>query len=228
MDETGRRDAGDLREKLTDLIVEKLAAKEKLPSEKQMMADLGVSRTMLREVLSSFEASGILVTRQGSGRYPCIPDVSAQIVDLWSIMLRANPACILDLLEIRSLMEINSLPKAIEHISVEQLTMLNLVVLEMERLAREGQAFVAQDRQFHLTIYESLHNLPLQQLISAFWDLFQRAGLGVHHEALEEAAHQHREMMEALARKDLDWLASVTRKQLADARYRIIVELANC
>jgi DNA-binding FadR family transcriptional regulator len=193
-----------------------------------MMADLGVSRTMLREVLSSFETSGIIIPRQGSGRYPCIPDVSAHIVDMWSIVLRVDPAFMLDLLEIRSILEINSLPKAIEHVSVEQLKTLSALVQEMERLAKVGQTFVSQDRKFHLTIYESLHNLPLQQLVSAFWDLFQRAKLGIHHEALEETAHQHREMIEALTRKDLDRLASVTRRQLADARYRIVVALADC
>jgi hypothetical protein len=36
------------------------------------------------------------------------------------------------------------------------------------------------------------------------------------------------DMMEALTKKDLDWLASVTRKQLADARYRIFIALADC
>ena len=225
MEGQSRGDGMDLRRRLTDIIVASVESQEKLPSEKQMMDDLGISRSSLREALSFYEACGVVRVRQGSGRYAALPDVSAQIVDMWSIALRIDPTFLLELLDVRVVLEEAMLPKLVERVRLEHLQELDGLARGMERHALAGETFVAEDRAFHLALCRALENRPMGQLISAFWDLFERASLGFPHGALQETAAQHREMMEALARKDLDALVKVTRKQHADARYRLILAL---
>src|SRR5262245_52337285 len=51
-----------------------LAADDALPSERQLAADLGVSRITVRKAIDGLAGEGLLVSRQGSGNF-----VSARI-----------------------------------------------------------------------------------------------------------------------------------------------------
>jgi len=82
------RDAGagqdnggqSLQERVASIVTQCLRTGEKLPTERQMVLDLGVSRTILREALSAFEANGMITSQQGSGRYVQIPDIGMSIL----------------------------------------------------------------------------------------------------------------------------------------------------
>ncbi|MEG1633680.1 MAG: GntR family transcriptional regulator [Oscillospiraceae bacterium] len=61
-------------EKIVDVIIEdimhgKLLKGEKLPTERRMAEDMGVSRASVREALKSMESMGITMSIQGSGTY---------------------------------------------------------------------------------------------------------------------------------------------------------------
>ena len=219
--------SNNLEEKLVTLIVDRLESGEKLPTEKQMVKDFGVSRTALREVLSIFEASGIVTTRQGSGRYVKMPDVGAQIVDAWSIMLRAKPSMLLELLEIRSILEINSLEQAMQRANMAQLQLLNNQVVIMKEKAEKNEDFVREDREFHRILFCSTGNILLEQLLTAFWDLYETSKIETRHSNLREVAWQHEKMLEAFTRQDLITLSQLMKEQFIDARFRIMVSLMN-
>ena len=53
----------------SQIVLEKLAAGERLPPERVLVQELGVSRTVLREALSSLEALGLIETRGTRGRF---------------------------------------------------------------------------------------------------------------------------------------------------------------
>jgi len=214
-----------LEDRIIDMITERLQSGEKFPTETQLAKDLGVSRTALRETLSPFEASGIIVSKQGSGRYVQLPDVSVQIVDSWRILLRAKPDMLLSFLEIRSMLEISSLGKAIERADAAQLQHMGLQVRIMKKKAARGEAFVHEDREFHKTLFISTGNIMLEQLLTAFWDLFESSPLNKQHSDLVEVADKHERMLEAFTRKDLSQLENLMNDQFADARYRIVVAL---
>ena len=64
-----------------------------------------VSYTHL-DSLSVYEANGLLVSQQGSGRYVKKPDLGAQITASWSLYIKAKPTLLLDLLDIRAMLDI--------------------------------------------------------------------------------------------------------------------------
>ena len=47
----------------------KLTAGMKLPTEQELMAAMGVSRTVVREAVAALKADGLVITRQGSGAF---------------------------------------------------------------------------------------------------------------------------------------------------------------
>jgi len=220
-------DAKTLKEKVALLIVEKMEAGEKMPTEKEMVKQFGVSRTALREVLSVFEASGIITSLQGSGRYVQSPNLGAHIVDTWSILLWAKPTMLLELLEVRSILEIHSLKQAMTGITVSQLQLLNTQVAQMKEKASAGKPFATNDREFHRILFSSTNNSLLEQLLITFWDLYEIANIETGHGQLITLAQQHEDILNAFAKQDLQLVASLMKEQFTDARYRIVVALMN-
>ena len=198
---------------------------EKLPTEKEMMDTLGVSRAVLRDALSVYETSGVIVSRQGSGRYAQMPNIGSQIINIWSIFIRSNPSLLLELLEIRSILETYSLPKVINKITIEQLQALNVQVNEMKRKVTLGQTFEKNDREFHRILFSSTENSLLEQLLSAFWDLYDAAKVSSFREDLYILANQHQDILDAIMRKDLELSTQLMRAQFEDAEYQIITSL---
>lgn len=223
--EPGTNDTKKLEEKIIELISERLDTGGKLPTEKQMVEEFGVSRPALREVLSIFEASGIITTLQGSGRYVQMPDVSAQLADTWSILIRAKPHILTELLEIRGILEISALSKAVERVTISQLQELGQQVTAMKEKAARGEEFVNEDRKFHRILFETTGNILLEQLMSAFWDLYAKSAVEPRHSDLIEVAEHHFKILDSLTKRDLGLLTKLMKEQFADARYRIVISL---
>jgi DNA-binding GntR family transcriptional regulator len=78
---------------------------------------------------------------------------------------------VLEILEIRKLLEGRAVEEAIEHISNRQLERLAEMQAEMEKLtaAGEADAFTALNKQFHFEIYALSGNRTLLDMIEALW-----------------------------------------------------------
>ena len=215
-----------LEEKLSELIAH-CQVQDKLPTESELMKEYGVSRSMLREVLKSFEARGIIVSKQGSGRYVQNPDFVAQLNDCWKGLLNAASDQLLDLLDIRAVLEINSTQTAINCATPEQLRYLAEQVERMKEKAAAGETFTEEDRKFHTMIFSSTGNSVMANLLNIFWDLFGQSNIDPHHGDLISSANQHAKIFEAFAKKDSETVKNLLNEQFADARYLITLYLVD-
>jgi DNA-binding transcriptional regulator YhcF (GntR family) len=84
------------REKLSDLVVDqliqliqkgKLKLGDRLPPERELAENFGVSRTVIRESIRSLVAKGLLDVRPGSGAVVSIPD-SSLVAESMSMIMR--------------------------------------------------------------------------------------------------------------------------------------------
>lgn len=215
-----------LEEKLSEFISH-CQVQDKLPTEAELMKEYGVSRSMLREVLKSFEARGIIVSKQGSGRYVQNPDFVAQLNDCWKGLLNAASDQLLDLLDIRAVLEINSTQTAINCATPEQLRYLAEQVERMKEKAAAGETFTEEDRKFHTMIFSSTGNSVMANLLNIFWDLFGQSNIDPHHGDLISSANQHAKIFEAFAKKDSETVKNLLNEQFADARYLITLYLVD-
>ena len=217
----------DPDERLMSLIVEKLKSGDaKLPTEAQMSEELGISRSLLREKMRYLEANGLIDTIQGSGRFAKLPSLSDQINSVWSVVLKVNPAKLLELLDVRILLEINTLQNAVDRITDEQLQHPAETVARMKFLAKRGRPFVEADREFHATLFSCTGNEFLEDLLTSFWDLYEMSVTDKHHQDLVLIAESHEGVMAAVARHDVDTAKRLLMEQFMDARYRINIDLA--
>lgn len=215
-----------VEEAIISMVVEKMGTDEKLPTEKQMVETFGISRTTLREIFSVLEANGMVESYQGKGRYAVMPDMGRQIVNSWALLLRAKPEMVLNFLEIRRLLEVNSLERAMQRADLEMLTKLSIQVEKMKERASQGKSFSKEDREFHRILFMSTQNILLEQLLTAFWDIYDQVGIEREHEDLMKVALTHEEIHNAFIKQDLALATKLMEEQFVDARYRIVQFLA--
>lgn len=214
-----------LDEKLLDLLVDCLKENTNLPSEKVMIERFHTSRAQLRQALSVYEAYGVISARQGSGRTICTPDVSAPVINIWLLYIRANPMRLLDLLELRNMLELSSVDKVIAEATVEQIRAMLIQVLKMKEKVQQKRSFGKHDREFHRLMTSTVKNVFLSQLMDAFWVIYDEAHIETYHAGLEIVVERHEGMVNAIIRKDNATLSRLLTEELIDARNQIVMSL---
>lgn len=161
--------------KLSDNIVRQLEEQilagilipgERLPPERDLAAQLDVSRPSLREALQKLETKGLLETRQGGGTY--VADfVASTFTDPLTEILRSNPAAAADFVELRRVLEGSAAYWAALRATDEDRELLTACFEAMEAAHQRGDKEVEAeiDTDFHIAIAEAAHNLVLLHIM---------------------------------------------------------------
>jgi len=136
----------------------------RLPSERDLAAQLGVSRPSVREALIALEIQGKVEVRVGAGIY-----VAAR-----------RPAAIADptregqgpfeLLRARWLIEGEIAADAARNATREEIARVRAAVDDMQTRHAGGQEADSADREFHLAIARGTHNSALFSVVRDLWD----------------------------------------------------------
>lgn len=213
-------------EALESLIAtQRLQPGQPLPTEAELIAMLGVSRSSVREALRQLQALDIVTVQHGRGAF--VGSMSLRPF-IQAMMLRysISPDSLEALRQVVSLRKILDRGIARELIAVFRGTHnpeLHDLVAQMESKAQAGQRFAAEDIAFHSGLLSRLDNLLVEQMVSAMWEVHTNAASEVHEsatDAMVETANAHREILEAVEAGDIDtYLAAV------DRHYRPLEEL---
>ncbi len=135
----------------------------RLPAERDLAQQLGVSRPSLREALIALEIDGTIEIRMGSGIYalnaakPVAPNRS----------LGESPT---ELMQARAVIESAVAIQAAAAMTPETLAALRDILTLMQTEIAEGRKPLEQDRQFHLSIAESVGNTVLYEIVASLFD----------------------------------------------------------
>lgn len=182
------------------------AVGERLPSERQLAKQLGVSRNAIREALTILQLSGHVKTRLGEGSFVSRPNPAAPPVDEAGILAGLSIA---DALEIRESLEIAAATLAVRRARQSDIMRINAVVAAMEEhlQAEDFGAYLASTLDLHLEIAKASHSDVLLKTCS---DLMEkhRADQWVLQEQYtpEVGAYSfdlHKRLAEAVAARDL-------------------------
>lgn len=142
-----------------------------MPSEAQLCGDLDAGRQQIREALSSLEALGIVVSRQGARRTWKGFDMSAFLGRTISLLDDAHEGA-RGLLEVRHALETSMLPAAAQRLARADLEKLRALAREMVGRAESGKSFADLDEQFHRALLAPLENPALDAILQSFWAAF--------------------------------------------------------
>ncbi|MFG6488482.1 FadR/GntR family transcriptional regulator [Roseateles sp. BYS78W] len=161
----GRRQYQLVADRIRALIEAEAAVPgSRLPAERELAAQLGVSRPSLREALIALEIDGRVEIRGGSGVY-----VRALPVDGGSATpsYGDSPA---DLMQARVVLEGAVIMLAAARVTREGLKPIEDALAAMRREHAHGRRPVEADRRFHLGIAEMAGNPVLVEMVGTLFD----------------------------------------------------------
>jgi GntR family hexuronate regulon transcriptional repressor len=136
---------------------------ERLPPERELAEEFGVSRPTVREAMIALEIRGIVEARRGSGIYV----VEAAPPESTSTEQDIGP---FEVTEARRLFEGEAAALAATTITDEEIEKLEslLAILGANTTSEVGER---ADRDFHITIAEATRNSAIASVVETLWDM---------------------------------------------------------
>lgn len=193
----------------------KLQPGDSLPTEAELVAHLGVSRSSVREGLRQLQALDIINVQQGKGAF--VGDMSLRPF-IKSILLRCSIApnslqALRQVISLRRILDQGIAHELLVHFHGTHNPELHALVDTMEQRAAHGEVFTDEDIAFHRGLIHSIDNLLVEQLVSAMWEVHTIASQNLAHsssDSLERTAKAHRSILTALEAGDAEaYMAAV-------------------
>ena len=180
-------------------------AGSRLPAERDLAKQLGVSRPSVREALIALEVEGWVEVRTGSGVYVLDRAQHTQSAEKTIATTEWGP---LELIRARRVVEGEMAAIAALQAKRKHLDAMRQALADMTRDASAGVLPLEGDRAFHSAIVESTGNVVLVETVHSFWDsrrgpLFTR--LGGYFETVQSwrsAIAEHTVILDAIAAHD--------------------------
>mgnify|MGYP001821830098 CR=1 FL=1 len=150
------------------------AAGKRLPSERDLAEQFGVSRPTIREAMIALEIAGLVEVRSGSGVYVLERRSNGAELD------DSQGAGPFEILEARKIIEAETCALAAQRISDGQLARLQELLDEMTEENKREEATEQADEQFHCLIAESAGNGALSATITWLWRLRNESEISTH------------------------------------------------
>lgn len=192
-------------ERIKEYIVKnKLEAGRKLPSEKQFVDMLDVSRTVVREALKSLETLGIVRIKSGDGIY--VNQVSLRpVIDQVSFQWLDDQKRMKELLATRRILELGAIEMAIEKYDLDLIEQMEACNEQMEIKMKSKQSSLEEDLQFHRLLFKATGNdtfFELSEVITEFFTAIRKVHLS-QAEALGKSLQEHQNIVRYIKEKNL-------------------------
>lgn len=188
------------------LLREELKAGDRLPPEKELAERLGLSRNSLREAVKALELIRVLDVRRGDGTYVTSLDANLLNGAVAFIVELHQDRSVLELFEVRRILEPASGFMAASRISAEELESLRATMEGIDETTGIEE-LVAHDLDFHRIIGQAAGNEYLGSLVEALSGSTVRAriwrGLTQDH-AVARTLAEHQAIADALERGDAE------------------------
>jgi len=180
---------------------------DKLPPERILAEQLGVSRPPLREAMAALEILGVIESRGGKGNFIVnIFDSAYSMQQFKELEQQKSP---FELLEARKVVEVEVAGFAAEKASSDDIRELASIVRRTEKAVNDISEFMELNRLFHLGIAVATNNTVLYQMMEYIVDeLSKKLWIKLDEKTLvlpgrtEKYFHQHRKILEAIKAKD--------------------------
>jgi GntR family transcriptional repressor for pyruvate dehydrogenase complex len=183
---------------------------DKLPTERDLAEELGVSRTSIREALRSLEMIGLVESRQGEGNF-IGGNIKSNFFEPLSVMFMLNQGNPRDILELRMVIEVEAASLAAQRVNNEDRTKdikeLNNLMKRLREASNEEES-KSIDLQLHYKIAEITGNYLIMMLlntISSLMETFVESARGmilVDPENREKLLNEHQSIVDSISEGD--------------------------
>jgi GntR family transcriptional repressor for pyruvate dehydrogenase complex len=203
----------------------RLAPGDRLPSERDLAAQLSVSRPSLREALRLLEAQGLLVIRRGQGVF-----VSTSARDVVRERLLQQRVTAEELFSMRIVLEEPAARWAARRARPDDLTQLQRILDDLDRACAQPidvGLLTRLDSAFHMRVVETAGNRFLQQTLGVLQEMIasgMETTLTIPGRT-EQAQVEHQRILSALQTGDEDGAAAAAKWHIQSAHRAALTRL---
>ena len=194
---------------------ETLKVGDKLPPEKNLAENFGVSRNILREALKTLKERGLIEVRTGDGVYIVKPTVDT-LKDMVNRLIVFGDVSIDDLFEFRLAIEVKACGLAAEKINADEIIQLEEIIDLMKQDIEDVSKWAEEELQFHLLIAKASKNKLFYSFINPIsnllFNLFMKGRQNP--EAKIEGIEGHVSIVNCLKTKDKNLAEDAMKKHL--------------
>lgn len=202
-----------------------LAPGDRLPTEAQLAATHGVSRSVVREAVHRIKSRGLLLSRQGSGVYVAQPPRHRPL-EFDPTVLDSVDA-VVHVVEVRQVLEGAMAGLAAARASKAQVAGLKRALAALDAAVAAGRDGVEEDLAFHRAIASATGN-PQFSLLLGFLEQYLREGMRITRgnearrlDFMEAVRKEHHLIVDAIAAGDAAAARRAAARHLLHGRRRL-------
>jgi GntR family transcriptional regulator, transcriptional repressor for pyruvate dehydrogenase complex len=198
----------------------------RLPTEQEMMAALGVSRTVVREAVAALRAQGLVTTRQGLGAFVA-SDPQRRPFRIDPDGLKSLDA-VVDVMELRMGVEVETAGLAAERASAKQIRAIGQALAAIDRAIGRSESAIDEDYAFHRAIAQATGNAQFARFLEYLGRFIiprqsvrvEPSRLNDPRAYLEAIQREHRAIHDAIRAHDSPAARTAMRQHLLKGRER--------
>lgn len=194
---------------------------DKLPNELELSKELGIGRSTLREAIKILVSRNVLEIRRGSGTFVC-EDVGIADDPLGFRFIKDKKALLLDLCDIRMMLEPQLAALAAEHADSRQIEEIQMLCNEVAALIDSGEDYGAKDIQFHLKIASSTGNQVVPKLIPIIDQAIDMYVGATNHSMAGRAKITHQAVADGIRNRDKKAAFEAMQRHIKDNKETIL------
>ena len=191
---------------------------QRLPPERELVRDIGVSRTSVRAGLQTLAAKGLLIIRHGAGTFVADgpPVLDSEPLSLLAALHGFTRK---QMFEARRTLEVSIARMAAERATAEQLAAISDAVSAMFATCDDPQAFLVQDIRFHAGVGSASGNPILASVVEMISAMFyeQRRQTADRGRDLRPVADAHWQIYQAIRDREPGRAANLMSEHLIRA-----------
>jgi GntR family transcriptional repressor for pyruvate dehydrogenase complex len=141
----------------------------RLPSERALAEQLGISRPTIREALRTLTVLGVVEARQGSGTQ-LSPSSANVLKSSFEFLMLLDQPTVYALYEARELIEVHLAGRAAEYRTANDLAVLEAILEEMRREISDPAAMTDPNVRFHQAIAAAAQNVVMERVMDCLHD----------------------------------------------------------
>jgi GntR family transcriptional repressor for pyruvate dehydrogenase complex len=195
----------------------------RLPSERELAEELGVSRPVVREAIIVLESRGLVQTRHGAGVFVQTDAEAA------TSAIADSDSGPFELIEARRLLEGEIAALAADLVTDGQIAELQRLIDRMGDKGLDTATREKADRAFHIALVRVTENDVLVGIVEKLWDMRYESALceyffrRARESGSEPPVDEHQKVLDALKSHDPDAARSAMREHLARVTQNLLI-----
>jgi GntR family transcriptional repressor for pyruvate dehydrogenase complex len=199
-------------------------AGDKLPPERVLAEEMGVSRNSVREALSALQVLDIIESKAGDGTYI---KKSVESIDIEShvMPILKESESPFGIFEARNVLEMGVIELAVDNATPQDIKQLKECLDHMrdKASAKDYDGYLEANLKFHLTIARASKNPIVENTMALFWEttsqrLLNKMLMDYWREKIDSSIEIHEQIFTAIRDKDKELAHRVVRRHYEEPR----------